>query len=140
MKTKSNKFLYKIGFAIILAVLCAYMIIPIYIIIKVSFGTTEEIMTQHPTLLPHKITLEHWADVLTSGKCHCASGKELYRSYGYHHCIHRNRIPCGLCHFPAKPQDKAGIRNDSVLYENVSHCGNCPAHICQLSEMESDGH
>lgn len=67
MKTKSNKLLYKIGFAVILAVLCAYMIIPIYIIIKVSFGTTEEIMTQHPTLLPHKITLEHWVDVLTSG-------------------------------------------------------------------------
>lgn len=54
-------------FALALAALCAYMIIPIYIIVKVSFGTTEEIMTQHPTLLPHAITLEHWVDVLTSG-------------------------------------------------------------------------
>lgn len=67
MKSKSKNRLRKIGFGLILAVLCAYMIVPIYIIVKVSFGTTEEVMTQHPTLLPHAITLEHWVDVLTSG-------------------------------------------------------------------------
>ena len=67
MKTDTKCTLRKIGFGVILAILCAYMIIPIYIVVKVSFGTTEEVMTQHPTLLPHAITLEHWADVLTSG-------------------------------------------------------------------------
>lgn len=66
-KNKNTHLFYKIAFVLILALICAYMIIPIYIIVKVSFGTTEEIMTQHPTLLPHHITLEHWIDVLTSG-------------------------------------------------------------------------
>lgn len=65
MKTK--RVLGKIKFALILLFICAYMIIPIYILIKVSFGTTEEIMTQHPTLLPHSITFQHWVNVLTSG-------------------------------------------------------------------------
>ena len=64
---KNKSVLSKIGFALILVLICLYMIIPIYIIVKVSFGTTEEVLTQHPTLLPHHITLEHWKDVLTSG-------------------------------------------------------------------------
>ena len=57
----------KIGFGLILAIICMYMLIPIYIIVKVSFGTSEEVLTQHPTLLPHAITLEHWKEVLQSG-------------------------------------------------------------------------
>lgn len=67
-KSKSAKgVLFKIGFILILVLICLYMIIPIYIIVKVSFGTTEEVLTQHPTLLPHHVTLEHWQEVLQSG-------------------------------------------------------------------------
>lgn len=43
------------------------MVIPIYILVKVSFGSPEEILTQHPTLLPHTFTLKHWIDVFKSG-------------------------------------------------------------------------
>lgn len=62
-----KKILNKAAFIIILFLIALYMVVPIYILVKVSFGTTQEVMTQHPTLLPHSITLEHWKTVLGSG-------------------------------------------------------------------------
>lgn len=62
-----NKAIKKVGFLVIVFLICLFMVIPLYIIVKVSFGTSEEILTQHPTLLPHTFTLEHWKDVLVSG-------------------------------------------------------------------------
>ena len=62
-----NKGIQKLGFFVIICLICRFMVVPLYIIVKVSFGTSEEILTQHPTLLPHTFTVEHWVNVLTSG-------------------------------------------------------------------------
>lgn len=62
-----NKTIKKSAFAVLVFLICLFMVIPLYIIIKVSFGTSAEILTQHPTLLPHSFTLEHWVNVLESG-------------------------------------------------------------------------
>ena len=43
------------------------MIIPIYIVVKVSFGTTEEVHDPAPHAAAPRHHAEHWADVLTSG-------------------------------------------------------------------------
>ncbi|WP_313132983.1 carbohydrate ABC transporter permease [Anaerocolumna sp.] len=62
-----NKTIKKSAFAVLAFLICLFMVIPLYIIIKISFGTSAEILTQHPTLLPHSFTLEHWKGVLESG-------------------------------------------------------------------------
>lgn len=74
---RSKKTLNKIAFIIILILIAVYMVVPIYILVKVSFGTTQEVMTQHPTLLPHSITLEHWKTVLSSGNVQAPLIKSL---------------------------------------------------------------
>ncbi len=74
---RSKKTLNKIAFIIILILIALYMVVPIYILVKVSFGTTQEVMTQHPTLLPHSITLEHWKTVLGSGNVQAPLIKSL---------------------------------------------------------------
>lgn len=74
---RSKKTLNKIAFIIILILIALYMLVPIYILVKVSFGTTQEVMTQHPTLLPHSITLEHWKTVLGSGNVQAPLIKSL---------------------------------------------------------------
>lgn len=74
---RSKKTLNKIAFIIILILISLYMVVPIYILVKVSFGTTQEVMTQHPTLLPHSITLEHWKTVLGSGNVQAPLIKSL---------------------------------------------------------------
>lgn len=63
----SRKPLQKLAFGLVVFFIGMMMIIPMYIIIKVSFGSPEEILTQHPTLLPHSFTLQHWIDVFQSG-------------------------------------------------------------------------
>ena len=74
---RSKKTLNKIAFIIILILIALYMLVPIYILVKVSFGTTQEVMTQYPTLLPHSITLEHWKTVLGSGNVQAPLIKSL---------------------------------------------------------------
>ncbi|MDD6362027.1 MAG: carbohydrate ABC transporter permease [Lachnospiraceae bacterium] len=74
---RNKKTLNKIAFIIILILIALYMVVPIYILVKVSFGTTQEVMTQHPTLLPHSITLEHWKTVLSSGNVQAPLIKSL---------------------------------------------------------------
>lgn len=72
-----NKILRKVAFFTIVFLICLFMVIPLYIIVKVSFGTPEEILTQHPTLLPHTFTLEHWKNVLSSGNLWDSFSKSL---------------------------------------------------------------
>jgi trehalose transport system permease protein len=40
------------------------MIVPVYILVKVSISEPEEVNTAHPTFLIHNATLEHWKNVL----------------------------------------------------------------------------
>jgi len=41
---------------------------PLYLLVKVSLSPPAEVMTAHPTLLPHSITFEHWRRLLVSGQ------------------------------------------------------------------------
>lgn len=61
------KYLKKTLFYLILVVICLFMIFPLYILVKISFGNASEVLTQHPTLLPHSITFSHWTKLLNSG-------------------------------------------------------------------------
>lgn len=63
----NRKLLNKVLLAIVAILIGTVMIIPVYILVKVSFSDPGEILTQHPTLLPHSFTLEHWQEVLASG-------------------------------------------------------------------------
>ncbi len=49
-------------------VICFIMIIPVYLLAKTSFSTPAEVLTQHPTLLLHHPTLQHWVKIFNSGK------------------------------------------------------------------------
>jgi trehalose transport system permease protein len=41
---------------------------PLYLLVKVSFSPPAEVMTAHPTLLPHGVTAEHWRRLFASGQ------------------------------------------------------------------------
>lgn len=44
------------------------MLIPVYILVKVSISQPVDVLTQHPTFLIRNFTWDHWIKVLTSGK------------------------------------------------------------------------
>lgn len=50
--------------ALFLVVLVLWAIGPLYLTLKVSVSPPGEVMTAHPTLLPHGITLDHWRRLL----------------------------------------------------------------------------
>ncbi|GAB6098623.1 carbohydrate ABC transporter permease [Halanaerocella petrolearia] len=52
--------------ALILATL--FMIFPVYLIVKVSVSSPQEVFTQHPTFWIHNFTWEHWINVIKSGR------------------------------------------------------------------------
>jgi trehalose transport system permease protein len=41
---------------------------PLYALVKVSVSPPSEVMTAHPTLVPHDLTGRHWNQVLTDGQ------------------------------------------------------------------------
>jgi trehalose transport system permease protein len=41
---------------------------PFYLLLKISLSPPAEVMTAHPTLLPHRVTWRHWDRVLASGQ------------------------------------------------------------------------
>ena len=41
---------------------------PLYLLLKVSLSPPAEVMTAHPTLVPHGVTWRHWQRVLSSGQ------------------------------------------------------------------------
>ena len=50
---------------------------PLYLLLKVSVSPPAEIMTPHPTLVPHEITWQHWWHVLQSGQMAAPLRKSL---------------------------------------------------------------
>lgn len=51
-----------------LAGLALWAIGPYYLLLKVSVSPPGEVMTPHPTFLPHGLTLDHWRRFLASGE------------------------------------------------------------------------
>ncbi len=51
-----------------LALAIAWAVGPLYLLVKVSLGPPGEVMTAHPTLLPHGLTLEHWRRLFGAGQ------------------------------------------------------------------------
>jgi trehalose transport system permease protein len=60
-----------------LAVLALWAVGPLYVLLKVSVSPPGEVMTAHPTLLPHGLTLDHWRRLLTAGQVLGPLGKSL---------------------------------------------------------------
>lgn len=60
-----------------LAVLVAWALGPLYLMLKVSVSPPGEVMTARPTLLPHGLTLEHWRGLLEAGQVAAPLGKSL---------------------------------------------------------------
>ncbi|SCY89607.1 carbohydrate ABC transporter permease [Alkaliphilus peptidifermentans] len=59
--------LIKVGFIPLLIFFIFIMLIPIYILVKISFSQPVDVLTQHPTFLIHNFTTNHWNRVLQSG-------------------------------------------------------------------------
>jgi trehalose transport system permease protein len=60
-----------------LAALALWAIGPLYLLLKVSVSPPGEVMTPHPTLLPHGLTLEHWRRLLAAGQVTAPLAKSL---------------------------------------------------------------
>ncbi|MFT8411869.1 MAG: carbohydrate ABC transporter permease [Schleiferilactobacillus perolens] len=61
IKTKS------IGFILSITIISAFMVIPVYLLAKISISNPSEVLTAHPTFLPHSFNLGSWVDILKSG-------------------------------------------------------------------------
>lgn len=57
-----------VTYTILALFICFIMLIPVYLLAKTSLSTSEEVLVQHPTLLIHQVTFEHWKDIFSSGK------------------------------------------------------------------------
>ncbi len=57
----------KVGFLPITIFFMFIILIPIYILVKVSVSQPVDVLTQHPTFLIHNFTTSHWEKVLSSG-------------------------------------------------------------------------
>ena len=67
----------KAAFYAAIIVICLIMVTPVYLLAKVSFSVKSEILTQHPTLLIHQFTWEHWLNVFRSGNLWAPLKKSL---------------------------------------------------------------
>lgn len=63
--------------ALFLAILAGWAIGPLYLMLKISVSLPGEVMTPHPALLPHGITLDHWIRLLAAGQVLSPLGKSL---------------------------------------------------------------
>ena len=50
---------------------------PLYLMLKVSFSPPAEVMTAHPTFLPHGLTWDHWHALLATGQVLAPLAKSL---------------------------------------------------------------
>lgn len=50
------------------AVLGLFAIGPLYLLVKISLSQPAEVLTAHPTFVPHAVTGRHWQRVLSSGQ------------------------------------------------------------------------
>jgi len=63
--------------SLFLVLLAAWAAGPLYLMLKVSVSPPGEVMTAHPTLLPHGITLEHWRLLWGAGQVLAPLAKSL---------------------------------------------------------------
>ena len=63
--------------SVFLAGLAVWAITPYYLLLKVSVSPPGEVMTPHPTLLPHAFTPDHWRRLLASGEALAPLTKSL---------------------------------------------------------------
>ena len=61
--------------SIILLLVSAWLLFPVYVMVKISLSNTAAILAEHPTLGMHTITFAHWHAVLTSGTLLAPLGK-----------------------------------------------------------------
>jgi trehalose transport system permease protein len=47
--------------------MAAFLLIPIYLMVKISMSIPGEVFTQHPALLIHNVTLDHWRQIVIGG-------------------------------------------------------------------------
>lgn len=52
---------------LLVAAMAAFLLIPVYLMIKISVSMPEEVFTPHPSLLIHEITFAHWREILAAG-------------------------------------------------------------------------
>ncbi len=50
-----------------MSAMAAFLLIPVYLMVKISISIPGEVFTQHPTLLIHDVTLDHWRQIVTGG-------------------------------------------------------------------------
>lgn len=55
---------------------------PLYVLVKISVSPPAEVMTAHPTLVPHGVTSQHWQRVLESGQIVAPLRKSLIVASG----------------------------------------------------------
>ena len=60
-----------------LAALLLFATSPLYLLLKVSVSPPVEVMTPHPTLVPHTVTWRHWQRILASGQITAPLRKSL---------------------------------------------------------------
>lgn len=63
----SNKKVKKLLFYIGILIICFIMILPVYILLRISFSVPNEVLNQHPKFFIQDITFKHWKQVLQSG-------------------------------------------------------------------------
>ncbi|UFJ39591.1 carbohydrate ABC transporter permease [Brevibacillus humidisoli] len=63
---------------VLLVLFTLLMLLPVYILVKVSISEPEEVNTDHPTFLVHDATLEHWKSILMTDK-KTESGQTIYQ-------------------------------------------------------------
>jgi len=51
-----------------LGVMMLFAVGPLYSLVKISLSPPAEVMTAHPTLVPQRLTRQHWQGVFTSGQ------------------------------------------------------------------------
>jgi trehalose transport system permease protein len=61
----------------ILAALSGWALAPLYFLLKVSFSPPAEVMTAHPTFLPHGLTWDHWRALLATDQVLAPLAKSL---------------------------------------------------------------
>ena len=62
---------------VVLVALSVWAVGPLYLLLKVSLSPPAEVMTAHPTVLPHELTLDHWRALLATGQVLAPLGKSL---------------------------------------------------------------
>jgi trehalose transport system permease protein len=82
---------------------------PLYLLLKVSVSPPAEIMTPHPTLLPHEVTWQHWERVLQSGQMATPLRKSLLVASGVAVCALILTAPAAYSLAQLPPRWRYGI-------------------------------